>query len=669
MRRFLLVFITIFTLFIPQSAFASSNDFYFKDATFDYYLENSDSGTTMHVKEVLTAVFPDTNQNHGITRAIPFSNLDGKNITIENPNALNLKVTRNGAAENISKIDKDEDEYIIYIGSGDDYVHGEQVYTLEYDFHNVITEFASDGANLTGEHSTNVAYQELYWDTNGTGWTQKFDHLTANLHLDTTQSKALIGNDTACFVGKQGSSNRSRCDVTFDDETTYSASSLNSSNAIPTAANTSETIISFETSDLSPRENLTFAVAFQPGTFTVPDLPLNYSYVIITIITLLVCLLIIGLFVLFYFKKAKANRNYYKALFETPQYAPQKGLSVAEAANLTLKKTKNPYVATLLELAVSGKITIIKGEPTKAFKKDTWNIQINSIADLTDCQEDLLKLLAGGKELDKLENDIIKIEKHAPTASLAALSKSFNVDAQKSLEEQGFFRTTSGAAKKKSDASAVVIALVTIGLSFLSFKFIPVIIRTFVSSSGIDLNYGVVIGKEYLPFVIGGIIVLAIIICAILGSVTARYKKYTEKGLDAAGYLDGLYLYIKMAEADRIKFLQSTKGADTSPKGIVKLYEKLLPYACLFGLEESWLGELGKYCKEINYSPSWYGGNDFITFYALSSMTRSINSTVQASSAYGSGYSRSGSGGSSFGSGISGGFSGGGGGGGGGGGW
>lgn len=51
------------------SVHASTQDFYFKDFTADYYLARLEDGSSnLHVKEVMTAMFPDANQNHGITR-------------------------------------------------------------------------------------------------------------------------------------------------------------------------------------------------------------------------------------------------------------------------------------------------------------------------------------------------------------------------------------------------------------------------------------------------------------------------------------------------------------------------------------------------------------------------------------------------------------------------
>ena len=120
-----------------------------------------------------------------------------------------------------------------------------------------------------------------------------------------------------------------------------------------------------------------------------------------------------------------------------------------------------------------------------------------------------------------------------------------------------------------------------------------------------------------------------------------------------------------MAEADRLKFLQSVKGADTSSTGIVKLYEKLLPYAAVFGLEESWMDEMRQYCelKEIEEPDYLLTG---ITAYELSRTMRNAAGYANSATHYTSS-SVSGGGGSSsgFSGGGGGGFSGGGGGGGG----
>ncbi|HLC49046.1 MAG TPA: DUF2207 domain-containing protein [Candidatus Andersenbacteria bacterium] len=132
-----------------------------------------------------------------------------------------------------------------------------------------------------------------------------------------------------------------------------------------------------------------------------------------------------------------------------------------------------------------------------------------------------------------------------------------------------------------------------------------------------------------------------------------------EKGFAAERKLLGLKLYIQVAEEDRITFANA-------PAKTPELFEKLLPYAMVFGLEKKWAKEF-----EHIYTtpPSWYTGN----MGAFSSLVfiQSINSisyvTKQAIAASVPSSSKSSWGGSSGSSG--GGSSGGGGGGGGGGSW
>jgi hypothetical protein len=164
----------------------------------------------------------------------------------------------------------------------------------------------------------------------------------------------------------------------------------------------------------------------------------------------------------------------------------------------------------------------------------------------------------------------------------------------------------------------------------------------------------------------------------ILKRQTNKYKRYTEKGIKLVKYLEGLELYINMAEADRLKFLQSVEGADTSNEGIVKLYEKLLPWASLFGAEESWMKELEKYYEIENINEAVDSG--ILRGMMLSDISHDISRAIVSSTNYHEPISISGSGGSGGswsssssggggGSSSGGGFSGGGGGGGGGGGW
>jgi hypothetical protein len=151
-------------------------------------------------------------------------------------------------------------------------------------------------------------------------------------------------------------------------------------------------------------------------------------------------------------------------------------------------------------------------------------------------------------------------------------------------------------------------------------------------------------------------------------------------GAEERGYLLGLRDYLQLAEADRLRVLQSPHGAErvasADQRAIIALNEKLLPYAVLWGIEKRWAQQW-----EVDYvtaaaSPSWVSSDSarvdrgrMLASFSVDS-TSSVRPIVSSSSSSGGGRSSWSSGGSaSFSSGSSGGgFSGGGGGGGGGGG-
>lgn len=70
----------------------------------------------------------------------------------------------------------------------------------------------------------------------------------------------------------------------------------------------------------------------------------------------------------------------------------------------------------------------------------------------------------------------------------------------------------------------------------------------------------------------------------------------TEYAYPLVDHLWGVRDFIAWAEADRLAFLQSPSGAQLRELDgirILHLYEKLLPYAVLFGFEKEWMREIG----------------------------------------------------------------------------
>jgi uncharacterized membrane protein len=121
---------------------------------------------------------------------------------------------------------------------------------------------------------------------------------------------------------------------------------------------------------------------------------------------------------------------------------------------------------------------------------------------------------------------------------------------------------------------------------------------------------------------------------------------------------------MQIAEAERIKLLQSPSGRytekiDTSDgTQVVRVYERLLPYAMLFGIEKEWAKQFAALYAE---QPEWYHGTGTFNAVLFASAMHDFSVASSQSFTSPSSSSSSGMGG--------GGFSGGGGGGGGGGGW
>ncbi|MBR3052113.1 DUF2207 domain-containing protein [Candidatus Saccharibacteria bacterium] len=621
-KRGLSLYYIMFTLICPfllgsGRVDASVQDFHFNMFYGDYYLwKGADGVSHLKVSELLTAEFPDYNQNKGICRQIPFTNQNGANVTLPHlNNHSDLSVKRNGVEEPIYSIKREGNYYNVCTGT-EEYLTGVQNYSFEYEFEKVVTDFGD--------------YQELYWDTNGNGWQQSFDEAMVRLRFEDPE---VWTGKSWCYVGRYGESGQERCKIEDDGR-----------------------MVTFKTGKLKPGENLTFDVELKPGSFVVPEPAKNYAYVWTIIGLVAICALILALLVR-KLLKTREKRRYYKGMFVKPEYQSNKGYSLPEMTEIFIGEKKDMKVAMLLELVVKHKIKFQKGE-----KKKKWNIIVEDIDGLDKEYLDLLAILNGGEQVSA--GDKVELKNRTATSRLIALKKSMedkvlnDLKRDKLVEKQ--YRIGGSEPKGAIDLIVTVACLVAGGAVFGLM-----IMQWLDGALDYSGNYGgeLVFAEYFYPTALA-IIAVTAITGVILSNEAAKCEKHTNLGLEMSRYMDGLKLYIGMAEAERMKALQSVKGADTSAEGVVKLYEKLLPYAAVFGLEESWMDEMKEYCKlqEIEEPDYLMRG---MTAYEISRSMRMASdiartSTVMASSGGGASSGFSGGGG--------GGFSGGGGGGGGGGG-
>ena len=322
-----------------------------------------------------------------------------------------------------------------------------------------------------------------------------------------------------------------------------------------------------------------------------------------------------------------------------PQYAPPPRLSVLPAARL-LNRLVQARPAELVDLAVRGKVRLL-GYSTGTYRGGSdYAVQLLDRTGLDAFETQFLDGLFPPDTPTGSARDLLRA---GDTALGEAISGA--VGAASGWVDANFYgaRRSSRAAKIWMGAAIALCVAGIVGV---------------VAGGAVGLVLGIVV---FLPALIG-------VILGIVGAVGRR--RPTPAAAQTIDHLLGMRMYMQLAEADRMRVLQSVTGAEridtTDGRQIVKLHEKLLPWAVLWGIEDSWTAELQTELARVQESPDWYVGQQAFTLAALSpvlsGMSRGLSAPVSSSSWSGSG-SSSFSGGS-FGGGFSGGGGGGGGGGG-----
>ena len=623
----------------------------FRFESFDAVYELSrlpDGRAHLEVEERIVAVFPDFDQNRGIIRAIP-ADYDGVPLNVGDIAVSDLA----GAAV---PFEQSRVAGFVELALGtDEFVHGRTGYVIRYTMQNVVRAFAAEGVD------------EFYWDINGVGWAQPMDRVSVRLSLDEASAAALTGA-AACYQGAQGSA--APCDAIEPGESTFTASAQG----------------------LDAGETLTLAIGFEPGTFTQvepvqqPDIPFltpvpgaglwsNLGGAIVLVIALAGT----GLAALLRFRSRGApGRGIIIAQYTVPE-----DLSVLEAAEL-IGRPSAGVPAQLVSLAVRGNLRILDYGVT-AGSGGRYTLQYLHGEGLSDDERRLVAAVFGLGGLDagalvtifELAGFSVK-QRSALSSSIEAIAPQPGALAElgaRSASVGSAVRSVTAAVRQRLlDAGAIVRRSSTPGILLALLMFVLIFV-----SIGLEL-IGVFLGSFFsqgfgVAFSAVFVLALCMVACILLAY---RPPAVGEAGADRRDYLLGMREYLQLAEADRIRMLQSPEGAQRlrvagldpdSPVTVVKLYERLLPFAVLWGIEQRWAAELAiHYGSQV---PGWFVGAGDFSASAFSSAIGGLGSSVRAtvSPPSSSGSSWSGSSGGSFSSGSSGGgFSGGGGGGGGGGG-
>lgn len=445
---------------------------------------------------------------------------------------------------------------------------------------------------------------EFYWDVIGTEWRVPIEKATVHLTLD----EAITAGHTKpyCYQGAQGVSGQCVLVGTENSDGTVSYSG------------------SMET--IGNGTGITMALGFPNGTFMAyqPSLWEQFIGVWFAVQFIVGPLSFAALlwFIVSFTKRLNRSKEVGTIV---PEYLPPKNASVTAAARAA-GYSHAVMTAQMLDLAVRHYIKIYEVKEKTLFSAAEYEVEvIQDVQGLKAEEQELLKDTFGGLPSVGSRMNLKELQNNP-----AYYSRTLNNDADldKLIQGEYAFRASSGAMKAWSRKVAKILLL------------------------GALLTLS--------PFVL--------IMAVIVFGMSFKCMQLTDTGLALKRYLEGLKMYIGVAEEDRIKMLQSPEGAEkvaevgsgTDSAQLIKLYEKVLPYAVLFNQEKQWNKQLGRYYETTQTNPDWYTGHGAVfNAVAFSAAMNAFSTASSTASSYSS--SSGGSGG--------GGFSGGGGGGGGGGGW
>ncbi|MFJ6533894.1 DUF2207 domain-containing protein [Microbacterium sp. NPDC091662] len=575
---------------------ADVDDFSYSSWDAVYELGLDDEGRArMHVTETLVAGFPDTDQNHGIVRGLATSYEGASTETTV------LSVTDENGAD--VPYEADEEDGLLYVltGNDDDYVRGLTTYVIEYEMRDVI--LATDPS----EGSSTPPADEFYWDLLPLDSTQPIDRFSAEIVFDPTMSGALTGA-TRCYTGPSGS--KEECELEG-----------------PTTGGGGGATFHVESGSRPAGDGVTVAIGFEPGTVAQPAARTPDPVADIAPIAAAVGALGLSagswVAVSAFARRRRTATGVVVAQYDVPDSLPPL------LAAAIVPGAKDVIPSEIVHLAVRGMLRIEEGPEDE-------EPRLRRLGDArTPDQLDVDALEALFLEADA--DDVIDLpaSDEAFAARMTALHQRGTTEAQ-----------TRGFTEKVRSRGAVILQWCAIGIAVAG------------------LAFGIWSAATGRLSAIPALVVISFGAFLVLLSSLYAFSKHTvltAEGARTYEYLQGVKEFVRVAEADRLRMLQSYSAAERRADGtadVIHVYERLLPYAILFGMEREWGDVLEKAYADAERGASWIGDP---ASFALRAQLASFVASSHAAATYSApSTSSSSSAGGSFGGGFSGGGGGGG---------
>ena len=443
---------------------------------------------------------------------------------------------------------------------------------------------------------------EFYWDV------MDFEHAqpVADFSAEVRFTGALAGEvtgDSACYVGRANST--AECAITPD----RAAASFR-----------------VEAGPLGPREGATVAIGLQPGSVIQPPTRLP-SFVYDTLPVLVAGLaLAFGATAFVLAARMRARRRVARGTI-VAQYDVPASLPPLLASSIVASGA-HPVPAEFVHLAVAGAIRIEASKPRPTLHL----VDPGRAADPLDA-----------RTLEGVFTEVVPGSSFTVPKSSEAFARRMTKLRERGATEadaRGYFERAHSPVARKFGIVGIVVSAAAMALGFVAL----------------------IVREQPLPLlaIVAGAGALAL---SVLGTVPKRV--HTRRGAEAREYLLGVREFIRVAEADRLEMLQSYAVAERRTidgAEVVHLYERLLPYAMLFGLQKQWSRVLEvRYAAQADYTPVWFVGAGLGIMHVadLGSTISQFTSSTMSAVSYTSSSSGGSSGGGFAGGGGGGGFSGG----------
>ncbi len=558
-------------------------------ANFDVDIVIEESGH-ISVTEKIQYYFG-TNLRHGIFRNIPFvkTNDKGDRLLMD---ITDISVTDENNKPLTTKVSKDGEETDIRIGDADKEITGMHTYFIKY--------------RVAGALSYFEDFDELYWDLTGDDWTVEIQNFSGRVSLPPGIIQTEPDVTTAiCYTGPEGST-LSECDILM----------------------TTENRISYEFLNQKPYlagEGITVAVTFPKGYVQVlhprPDIMYTVGKIVGIFFVILAVILwgFVAPIVTFWiwYKDHENTKNKQKivaAWFSPPKNRAGQQYSPAETG-LLLSKGVGPKLitATIIDLAQRGFLKIVFRN-----KNDYDFVKLKELT---------------APELKTFERTLLAgLFSDVQGLNLGRIIKS--VDKFKKMSADGTIDEAEQA--EISELATNTLQYVTVNIKDLKKSNIfAQKVESFYRQLGIAVKDDGLFTKDPVPLY-NFFTALTFFSWILFNPIMSVFSLFF--GRKIAPRTD--FGIEKYSEAKSLENFLKSQDAQLDFQAYNQMFfEKLLPYATAYGVEDVW----AKRFKDLNFSQSdWYeGGNygamQFSSFsHGLSSSVRSYSSTSSSGSSGGS---------------------------------